>query len=237
MKDIRTVIWKEVRSLTANRGSVFIGYGIIVFVFGVFILIDSGREIAAGDVSRSLMVFSALGVVLSSSQTARSFAGEREARTLASLLCTRIGDRDLFLGKALSIVFFTSAMLTVAGLFHLTAINLASRAAGGGWIFYQSKPELIPFMFLLPFSVVCFTSVVGVLISLRVRNARGAYLLNLFSGAPALAAAYTIVGFGPWGWGWWAVLGATVAGFAVLVTGFLLLAVKRFRRETLVIGS
>ncbi len=237
MRDVRTIIWKEARALVSNRGTVFLGYGIIMLVFGVFILLDSGSEIASGDVSRSLMMFSALGVVLSSSQTARSFAGEREAKTLAGLLCTRVGDRDLFLGKTLSIVLFTMVMLTITGLLHLSAVNLISRVGGGNWIFYQTRPEFIPFMFLLPLSVVCFTSVVGVLISLRVRSTRGAYLLNLFSGAPALVVVYMIVASGPWGRSWYEVLAATVVGFGVLVLGLTVLAVKRFRRETLVLGG
>ncbi|GEM_PF-2494264 len=237
MKDVRTIIWKEARALISNRGSVFLGYGIIMFVFGVFILIDSGTEIASGDISRPLMVFSALGVVLSSSQTARSFAGEREAKTLAGLLCTRISDRDLFLGKTSSVVLFTSAMLGITGVLHILSINLVSRLGSGTWILYRAQPELIPFMFLLPFSVVCFASVLGVLISLRVRSPRGAYLLNLFSGGPALAVTYVVVGLGPWGRSWYEVLAAAVLGFGVLVSGFSLLAVKRFRRETLILGG
>jgi ABC-2 type transport system permease protein len=236
VRDVWTVVWKETRALLSNRGSVFLGYGIIVFVFGVFMLVDSAPEIAAGEVSRPLLIFSALGVILSSSQTARSFAGERDAKTLASLLCTRISDRDLFLGKTLSIVLFTSVMLTATGLLHLASVNLVARLQGGGWVFYQSRPEFIPFLILLPLSVVCFTAVVGVLISLKVQSTRGAYLLNLFSGAPAMGAAYAVVR-GRWGWGWPAVLAVSVAGFGVLVLGFSVLAVKRFRRETLVLVS
>ncbi|MCK4545809.1 MAG: hypothetical protein KAW17_00065 [Candidatus Eisenbacteria sp.] len=235
--DIRTVIWKEARALLSNRGSVLLGYGVIVLIFGGFILMDVGMEIAAGDFSRPLLVFSLLAVVLASSQTARSFAGERENRTLASLLCTRISDRNLFLGKVASIVLFTAAMITAAGALHVATINVVSRAQDGGWLFYQSRPELVPFMFLLPLSVASFASVVGVLISLRVRNVRGAYLLNLFSGAPALVIGCSVVGFGPWGRSWHEILGGTVLFFALLVVGFAHLAVKRFRRETLVVES
>jgi hypothetical protein len=235
--DVRTVIWKEARALQSNRGSVFLGYGLIMFVFGVLILLDSGPEIGAGEIDRPLMVFSFLGVVLASSQTARSFAGERENKTLASLLCTRISDASLFLGKVSSIVLFTAGMITIAGVLHLAAINIIRASQGGEWLFYQARPELIPFMFLLPLSIASFATVVGVLISLRVQNVRGAYLLNLFSGAPPLAIGYTVVGFGPWGRSWYEVLGGTVLVFAVLILGFAGLAVKRFRRETLILET
>lgn len=237
MSDVWTVVWKEARALAANRGSVFAGYAIIVFVFGVFVLLDSGPAIAQGNVERPLMVFSALAVVLASSQTARSFAGEREAKTLASLLCTRIRDRSLFVGKAVSIVLFTCGMLTAAGVLHVAAVNLVSRLGGKGWLLYQARPGLLPFMFLLPFSIACFTSVVGVLISLKVHNTRGAYLLNLFCGAPALGVTYAAIGYGPSGASGYAVLGSLVLVFGILVLGFASLAVRRFRRETLLVES
>jgi ABC-type Na+ efflux pump permease subunit len=236
VKDIRTLVWKEFRILASHRNSLLVGYAVIALSFGVFMLLDSGAEIAVGEVTRPLLVFSGLAVVLASSQTARSFAGERESKTLASLLTTRISDRDLFLGKTLSIVLFSSAVLAVTGILHLLSINTLGRPQGG-WVLYQAVPGRVGFMVLLPASILCLTSVLGVLISLRVRSIRGAYLLNLFSGVPALGLAAAAVTLEIEGRSRGEVLAGAVVLLWALIAGAAHLAIRRFRRETIVVET
>ena len=236
MTDAWTVVWKETRAFFSNRGPILLGYGFLILAFGVWMPLDAVDAIARGHFARPLMIFILMGVILASSQTARSFAGEREAKTLASLLSTRIGDRSLFLGKTASIVLFSVAMLTVAGILHLAVINAVSRLQGGGWLFYQARLDLVPYMFVMPFLVVCLTSLVGVLISLRVRSVRGAYLLNLFSGAPWVAVAFAAIQVGPFFGSRQATLLSAAGLLGVLTVVLAWVVGGRFRRETLVLG-
>lgn len=243
MRDILTVMWKELRELWLARGSGrtrALSYLPILLVFGVLLPLQERALWTEGPMAGVFAMI--LPTILAGGVVADSFAGERERQTLETLLATRLSDRDIFLGKVAACVVYCLAFSWAATLVSVVTLNVTR---GNGPPFFLSMGSLL----LATVGAVLFTvltAAVGVFVSLRAPTVRAA--AQIFS----LATVVIFVG-GPFllrflpqeGLMWMvrtlegrnaAVLGVVVAAAALAIDVLLLaLGVARFQRKRLIL--
>jgi ABC-2 type transport system permease protein len=243
VNDVVTIVWKELKEWWQTRGSLrsrLLSYLPMIFIFGVFLPL---QEREAWVESPLAGIFSLiLPFILAGGAVADSFAGERERHTLETLLATRLSDRDIFLGKVLATVIYSTSVVWASMLVSLIALNVTR---GAGPLFVYSGP------ILAMITVGCIltgllTAAIGVFVSLRAPTVRAAaqvfslVTLVVFVGGPFLLQAlpnsikfsiiqvlsttnFTVVGI--------------VAAVAVLALDVALLAmgIARFQRTRLIL--
>ena len=252
MTDIFTVARKELREIVgggSGRKSL-IREIFFVFLFGVFFPLSQSEAWRSGAVP-TVFVFM-IPLFLAGPYVADTFAGERERKTLETLLATRLPDSSIYLGKILAVCTYAWAVTQLILLASLVALNLA----GGG----ANESEASGRLFVYPASVwagslagsyasALLISGIGTFISLRsetVRAAHQAMMLPLFvlifGGSFGLGAlwralpAQTQLSLVGWASGISALEGILgVVALLLLVDVFLLqLGVRRFRRSKLI---
>ena len=125
LSDVRTVMWKERKSLFRFRGSrskLILTLLSPVFL-GVYMPISMGTDWLESVFSPVLSVF--LPVIFVSLTVPDSFAGERERHTLETLLASRLPDRAILFGKALTGILFASGGMLAFLLLGVIAVNVA----------------------------------------------------------------------------------------------------------------
>jgi ABC-2 type transport system permease protein len=185
--------------------------------------------------------------MMAMSSVSESFAGERERKTLETLLTTRLSDRAILFGK-MAVPVLDGLVATVFA--HLLSLVILNVAFGGGLLLYG--PGVALFLVVLALAVAVLSTAVGVLMSLRAPTVQQA-TLNLMVAfmAPSVllfATAYFMAAAFPDAWGAvveWLLTGglananlADSALFAVgllglLDVGLVLIAVSRFKRARL----
>lgn len=157
-----------------------------------------------------------------------SFAGEKERRTVETLLATPISDSELLLGKIL--VSFIPAMLVTAlsfGVYSAVVDYLSIVMFNGGLLL----PNLnwVFLIFLLSPSVVLASIGLTVIISSRVKGFREAQQISALLLVPVLGIILAELSgalvFGS------SVILLLIAGFAALDLVVFRLAVSQFQRE------
>lgn len=252
MTDILTVARKELREIigggSGRKG--LIREIFFVFLFGVFFPLSQAEAWRSGAVP-TVFVFM-IPLFLAGPYIADTFAGERERKTLETLLATRLPDSSIYLGKILAVCTYAWAVTQLILLASLIALNLAGGGAGEGagsgrWFVYPT-PVWVGAL-AGSYASALFISGIGTFISLRsetVRSAHQAMMLPLFvlifGGSFGLGALWralptdTQASIAMWGSGisgLEAILG--IVTMLLLVDLFLLrLGVRRFRRSKLI---
>ena len=129
MTDILTVAGKELREIVGGGSG---RKGLIrelffVFLFGVFFPLSQAEAWRSGAVP-SVFVFM-IPLFLAGPYIADTFAGERERKTLETLLATRLPDSSIYLGKILAVCTYAWAVTQLILLASLIALNLAGGEA------------------------------------------------------------------------------------------------------------
>jgi len=254
--DILTVARKELREIVgagSGRRGLFREV-IFVFLFGVFFPLTQ-PEAWRGGALPSAFVFM-IPMLLAGPYIADTFAGERERKTLETLLATRLPDSSIYLGKILAVCGYAWGVTQLIVVASLVALNLTGGAegAGGGHaaggLFLYAPPVWVAALLGSAASALLMTGI-GTFISLRsatVRAAHQALMLPLFvlvfGGSFALGALWRALpddtraslarwaaGVGPLE----AILGL-VALLLVVDALLLRLGVRRFRRGRLIAG-
>ena len=177
---------------------------------------------------------------------ADSFAGERERKTLETLLATRLPDQSIFLGKVLSALIYAWAFTILSMITSLIGVNLAKDTPG----IYLYPPSV--FLFGLVGSIVTGLLIagVGVFISLRASSVREAqqmlvvpmwvFFMAIGFGLPALAnvlpesVRQQLLR-------WLTMINPTLFGISLLMAlavvdiGLLILGIRRFQRTRLIL--
>jgi ABC-2 type transport system permease protein len=136
MKDIRTMIWKENKSLFRRKASrsnllrIIAAPALLAFVFPI-----SWGPDWVGDFPALIIAFIAPAVLVGV-MIPDSFAGERERHTLGTLLASRLSDRVILLGKIIPPVLLGWCTGLMFPLISLLIVNLTHR--DGGVLFYNS---------------------------------------------------------------------------------------------------
>lgn len=246
INDIRTVMWKEWKGLLRQRGSrmrALLTLLVPFFVFVVYVPWDAGDHWLHGLPPFFAAVAIPLTLVLLT--VPDSFAGERERRTLSTLLASRLPDRAILFGKAgFSVALcWGAAMLTLIG--GLVTSNIGNWA--GHLSFYSSRVALgAPTLSLLTTGLAVGA---GILISVRsatVQEAQQTLTATLFL-PPMILGPLVLVVRRNWpDWRLTAVLGQVdpqtvflcVLGVLLLIDlALFALAMARFQRSRLILNS
>ncbi len=143
MTDILTVAGKELREIagggSGRRG--LIREVALVFLFGIFFPLSQSDAWRSGAVP-TVFVFM-IPLFLAGPYVADTFAGERERKTLETLLATRLPDASIYLGKILAVCTYAWLVTQLILLASLVALNVAGGEAapstGGGWFTYPAS--------------------------------------------------------------------------------------------------
>ena len=183
--DIRAVVWKEWRSLTHGRSRrQLLILGSFVAIWAVWLGSDWEAE---GVMSFLLsLLLPALGVALT---VPEAFAGERERKTLATLLASRLPDRAILYGKLIIPVLI--GWLGMLLVLVLSAVVANATDPDGGIRFYS--PLAIFQAVVLGFLVAVLAGALGVAISLRARSVQEAQqTLSLMMFLPAMILGFLV---------------------------------------------
>ncbi len=169
LADILTVATKEFKEIIrqgGRRGRW--SYLILLGVFGVFFPLQAGPEGVRSGTSAFILVW--LAYLSVSNAVVDSFAGERERRTLETLLATRLSDTAILLGKFAAAAVYGIGISAALLIVSLVAVNVLH--AGGGLIMY---PPLALALFVVGLLVITTLAAgLGVLVSLRAPTVRQA---------------------------------------------------------------
>jgi ABC-2 type transport system permease protein len=171
MTDILTIMWKEVRELILLRSGLrggWMGLLVLIAAFGILLPLQSGREWLSAPTT--VLLWAWVPFILVNSVVADSFAGERERKTLETLLASRLSDRAILIGKVCSAIAYGWGITLIGLIVALVTINIAFGA--GEFLFF---PPLIGVaIFLLSFLVAWLAAGLGVIVSLRAASVRQA---------------------------------------------------------------
>jgi len=213
---------------------------VILAVFGIFIPLQEGASWAVSPPpllnAAWLPFFFLNGLVVD------SFAGERERKTLESLLGTRLSDRAILFGKLGAAIGYGWGLTLLIAALALITVNVSARA--DHLLLYSSTNTLGILVLSLPGAGLAAAS--GILVSLRAPTVRQAYqqltLMSIFF--PALLAAGFLAMPGEWKTQLaQALIGASeaqilVAAGVLLVivdAGLVVCAAARFQRARLIL--
>jgi len=184
LKDILTVMWKETKMLLRDRSSRTRLMLVLLspIILAIYVASDAGPRWAEG--FPSLLIAALAPVILVGVTIPDSFAGERERRTLETLLASRLPDRAILFGKLAVAVAFAWGVTVVILLLSLVAANVAH---WDGEIFLYRPPVALADL-ASSFLLATLTAGVGVLISLRSATVQEATqtLMALFLLSPML---------------------------------------------------
>jgi ABC-2 type transport system permease protein len=238
------MVWKEWKEIFLQRGTlrggVFTAIAIPLGLLGIFIPWQEGPRWAESSTNSVVWIW--LPVFLVATMICESFAGERERKTLETLLASRLDDRTILFGKLAAAVGYGWGLAMSSLVLGLITVNVVH--GHGPLILLPAATVLLVATFSLLASTLAASA--GVLISLRastVRQAQQTLSLSLlglmFGGLFGIQALPTT-------WKMW--LARTLSGATLLTTelvgGALLLAldllvisiaVARFQRARLIL--
>lgn len=242
-RDVAAVVWKERKAVLRQPGSrirILLGFGAPVGVFALYTPLIAGPDWVRDIDSLFIAVFLPMTVAMIT--TPDSFAGEKERRTLSTLLASRLSDRAILFGKVAFNVALAWGCALVTLLLSLVVVNVAN--SDGGLL--MLTPLLLTADLLISFLVAVLAVSVGVLVSLRsvtVQQAQQTLAAVLFSVPLVLGPILFLVASK---WPEWApqellagldpavvLLGATLA-LVVIDVALLALGMVRFRRDNLI---
>lgn len=118
-------------------------------------------------------MFLIMPMMFSSIISAESFAGEKERKTLESLLYTPATDRELFLGKTLAAVIPSVVISWLSFLVYILVVNISTNSMmDGPWFPLEGW---YPLLFWVTPAIAVLGTMVTVLISARVNTFMEAY--------------------------------------------------------------
>lgn len=169
--DITTLVWKEVSEVRTGRGQgqrSTGGIALVTLFLAVVFPFSAGSEFGGIGVMVIGSLVAAMWVLTS---VPDSFAGERDHRTLETLLATRLPADAILLGKLLACIVVAVALGTTAIVLSVIASSLGTVVHGGG-VEAVSVPWLdAAFGVVLSVLVAFFLGNVGILVALRASSA------------------------------------------------------------------
>ncbi len=238
IQDVLTVMWKERNALFIQPRSRYRLVVTFLVPIGLSIWMpwDTGRDWFQ-DYLPSLIVTFALPLLVVGVMIPDSFAGERERKTLETLLASRLPDRAILFGKLVVAIVYGWAAAILALVIGLIVVNATQWTGNIG--FYE--PQVLMADLCLGLLISTLTASLGVLVSLRSKSVQEAqqvlttilFLPPMVAGFVAFALAGRLNRPPPSFNGGLVVLIA-LAIIAALCVVFIWLAMRRFRRDRLV---
>jgi ABC-2 type transport system permease protein len=230
LRDAWTVTRKELTEIfgdpLARRGAVVQS---LVIIIGLGIL--ATRALAplwlAGS-PEAILLFLVLPSVIAGSISADAFAGERERRTLETLLATPLSDRTIVAGKAAAALIAAVTTAVVTLLIAVVTVNVKAHVAG----VFVPVPAIWIGVVLGVFASSCMTTAAAIAMSLRIPVARSVQqMASLLFVVPIMLIGSLSESLG-FAFTWSHVFELIVVGLILGVAG-LDLAARRFHRERL----
>jgi ABC-2 type transport system permease protein len=228
------VIRKEFREYRRNRFILVTMAGLPVVLLALLVAetfaLPSGASEAAlrRPVGEALLFLQLIPVMLPATIAAYAVMGEREQRTLETVLTTPVADRELLAGKAIAAVL---PAVAISWLLFGAYVGLAELFAPHVVIAQIWTLEQVVAMAVLAPALAVFAIVVGILVSLRSSDFRVSQQLAVLAAAPVIGFVALIT---------FRVLDPTVALYAAAAAGVLLvdaalwsIGVRQFSRERL----
>lgn len=182
ISDVKTVLWKEWRSLFRQPGSrtrMLLTVAIPVGYFGIFYPIQDGADFVTNAGPWFLaIVLPLLTVVMTAPD---SFAGERERKTLRTLLASRLSDSAIMWAKILFSVLLGVGIMLFALVLALIMVNALD--SGGGLVLIAA--DRLVYMLIVSVLLSVIAAGAAVLISLRAATVQQAQ--------QTLAAAFFLI--------------------------------------------
>ena len=129
LADVLTMVWKEWKELLLSRGGIRGGListvGIPLGMLGIYLPWQNGPEWVTTPLLP--VAWSWLPLLLVGALVADSFAGERERKTLETLLASRLSDRAILLGKIAALVGYGWGLALGSLVLGTITVNLAHR--------------------------------------------------------------------------------------------------------------
>ena len=138
IRDVRTIIWKEIKEILGRRGLLKggkAGIFIMLACFGVFMPLQFGRQWLASPMA--MVYWAWVPFLLVSGVVADSFAGERERHTLETLLASRLPDRAILAGKIGAALVYGWGLTLGCVLLGAAAMTIVH---GRGKVIFYSGP-------------------------------------------------------------------------------------------------
>ncbi|MBM7615512.1 ABC transporter permease subunit [Alkaliphilus hydrothermalis] len=182
---IKIILIKELKELIKNKAFIsyyvylIIGIGIIVPIFSPF-----DTEGTVSTMMLTLLLTPAL--IIPSTLVADLFAGEKERKTLETLLGTPIDIKEMYLGKVLFVVLISITVLMVTYILNIITLNIVSQFIVQKW-FYPFNITANNFIWLGGVGVITFVSTFGTLVSINSKNTKTCNLLVFISSAPIVS--------------------------------------------------
>lgn len=171
--DVRTVIWKEWKALFRQPGGrlrLLLSVAVPIAYFGVVGPLQAGSEFVSGaDPWFVATIVPLLTVIVTSPD---SFAGERERKTLRTLLASRLRDSAILWAKIGFAVFLAMSLTISTMLLALVVTNLFTDTDGLAVFEFND----LVYMFAVSFLISVLASGAAVLISLRAETVQQAQM-------------------------------------------------------------
>lgn len=246
MGDFGTVLWKEVRDnqIRPRRGARF--GGLVSTIFNLFVLGVIVPSSAADDWTGvpAIAVAAAAAAMIVVTTVPDSFAGERDRKTLETLLTSRLPDGAILMGKVTSATLLGLAMAALVLVVSLVTANVADHHT----TFQMYSPLEVVAALGAALLAGGLAANVGVMVSLRASSATAAaraLTLGLFALVFGLTALFATL---PRNWksdlerladeaGVDSALVVVLIGAAVLIVvnvGLFAISSRRFRRPKLI---
>jgi ABC-2 type transport system permease protein len=241
--DVRTVIWKEWRSLIhgQSRRQLLIMTATLTF-WAVWLPVQTGSDWMTDGIL-SILISVLLPALVVAVTVPAAIAGERERKTLSTLLATRLPDDAILIGKlAIPVVLGCLAMVAVL----VVGLVAANAASWDGSVRLYDPVVIVPDV-IIGFEVAFAAAAAGVSISLRARRVQDAQqTLSMMLMLPAMAFGFALFVLMQLSGGiqvaaerldgisGWAVAAVAIVLFGVLDASLLVGARRRFQRGRLV---
>jgi ABC-2 type transport system permease protein len=243
MTDIGTVMWREWKELLATQGSLRGGLLFLIVVLSIFGIVFPLQEGQRWFTSQLPLINATwLPFFFINGMVVDSFAGERERKTLETLLASRLSDRAILFGKIGAAMSYGWGLVLISESIALIAVNLA-----------YGQSRLLLYSPMIGLGIVLLSLLgsglaagSGILISLRASTVRQAYQQLTF--LSLLVPAILVLGFQalPDEWKAWLTQTLLTAGTAQIVVGvaavlavvdagLFVVAIARFQRARLIL--
>jgi ABC-2 type transport system permease protein len=172
VRDTVAVLEKELREVVGERQSRrggFVQAIVIIAVMGV-LYPASTVHFWLSPHPLAIVYFAFFPGVLAVTVAADAFAGERERKTLETLLATPLGEWAILLGKAAAAVIWSLAVTSVAFLCAIVTVNVVARPPG----FFLPAPVLVAAALCGALASSTLLTGVAILMSMRIPVARSA---------------------------------------------------------------
>ncbi|HEX3343773.1 MAG TPA: ABC transporter permease subunit, partial [Polyangiaceae bacterium] len=172
MRDVVTVLQKELREIIGERQSRrggLVQAVVIIAVMGVLYPASTWRFWLSPH-PLAVVYFAFFPGVLAVTVAADAFAGERERKTLETLLATSLGEWAILLGKASAAILWALAVTAVAFTCAVVTVNVSAKPPG----IFLPAPVLVAAALGGALASSTLLTGVAIIMSMRIAVARSA---------------------------------------------------------------